>query len=124
MRYRCRRTASADEYSLYRCWLEGSDERGNTWRAEAGYGAPYPVFTVPAGQETTFQFGPPFTVTLKPSPSGPYRPGQVISFQVALAGAEGKTYVFFRNGRRMPAPKMVIRDESGKEIGTYAFQYG
>lgn len=114
----------ADEYSLCRCWLEGSDDQGNTWRAEAGYGAPYPVFTVPAGQETTFEFGPPFTVALVANPSGPYRPGQTISFDTKVTGIDGKTYTFTRNGQRQPAPKMVIRDEAGKEIGTYAFQYG
>ncbi len=89
-----------DEYSLYRCWIEGSDEQGNTWRAEAGYCAPYPVFTVPAGQETTFQFGPPFTVALVANPSGPYRPGQTISFDTKVTGADGKTYTFTRNGQR------------------------
>ena len=114
----------ADEYSLYRCWIEGTDGQGNTWRAEAGYGGPYPVFTVSAGQETTSQFGPPFSVALVASPSGPYRPGQTISFDTKVTGVDGKTYTFTRNGQQMPAPRMVIRDESGKEIGSYAFQYG
>ncbi len=114
----------ADDYSLYLAWIEATDEQGNTWKAQAVTGGPYPKFEVKAGQENHFAFGPPFSVTLKPSPSGPYRAGQVISFQAALASADGKTYVFSRNGQRMPAPKMVIRDESGKEIGSYSFRYG
>jgi len=113
-----------DEYSLYLAWIEGKDEQGNTWKATAVTGGPYPKFEVKAGQENRFQFGPPFKVSLKASPAGPYRAGQVISFQAELAAADGKTYVFTRNDERMPAPKMVIRDDSGKEIGSYAFRYG
>ncbi len=113
-----------DDYSLYLAWIEATDDQGNTWEARAATGGPYPKFEVKAGQENHFAFGPPFSVTLKASPSGPYRTGQVVSFQAALASADGKTYVFSRNGQRMPAPKMVIRDESGKEIGSYSFRYG
>jgi hypothetical protein len=112
-----------DEYSLFRCWVEGKDAQGNTWRA-SGYGETYPVFEVKAGEENRYAFGPPFSASLKASPEGPYRAGQTISFQATFVGAEGKTYLLTRNGEQMPAPKMTIKDESGKELGTYQFQYG
>jgi hypothetical protein len=112
-----------DEYSLYDCWVEGKDAQGNTWRAESGSG-PFAIFRVEAGKENHFQFGPPFSASLKASPEGPYRAGQTIGFEATFVGAEGKTYTLTRNGERMPAPKMVIKDESGKELGTYQFQYG
>jgi hypothetical protein len=112
-----------DEYSLFRCWLEGKDPQGNTWRA-SGYGETYPVFEVKAGEENRFQFGPPFSASLKASPEGPYRAGQTINFQATFVGADGKTYLLTRNGEQMPAPKMTMKDESAKELGTYQFQYG
>jgi hypothetical protein len=113
-----------DQYSLYQSWVEGKDAQGNTWKAQANYGGPYPRFEVKAGEENHFQLGPPFSASLKASPEGPYRAGQTISFQATFAGAEGKTYRLTRNGQDMPAPKMVVKDESGKELGSYQFQYG
>ncbi len=113
-----------DHYSVYLCALEAKDDQGNTWKARAVTGGPYPRFEVKAGQENHYAFGPPFSVALKASPSGPYRAGQVISFDIALKSIDGKTYLFERSGQRMPAPRMVIRDESGKELGSYSFRYG
>jgi hypothetical protein len=114
----------ADEYSLYECRLEAKDAQGNTWKAQAMTGEPYARFEVKPGEDNRFQFGPPFSASLKASPEGPYRAGQTINFQATFVGAEGKTYLLTRNGQQTPAPKMVIKDESGNELGTYQFQYG
>ena len=113
-----------DEYSLYLAWIEATDDQGNTWKADALTGGPYPVFEVKAGQENHFAFGPPFTVSLKASPEGPYRAGQVITFDITLESADGKTYIFSRNGEQQPGPKMVIRDKSGTELWSFTFQFG
>ena len=112
-----------DEYSLFDCWLEAKDAQGNTWRAESGSG-PFTIFRVEAGKENHFQFGPPFKVSLVPGSEGPYKAGQTITFTAQVAGADGKNYRFTRSGQPMPAPKMTMKDESGKELGTYQFQYG
>jgi len=114
-----------DEYSLYLCWVEGKDAQGNTWKAQAGYGGPYPRFEVKAGQENRYAFGPPLSVSLKPSPEGPYRAGQTITFQGNFLGAEGKTYRVSRSDQQIPGPlRMVIKDSSGNEIGSLQLGYG
>ncbi len=114
----------ADEYGLYLSWVEKTDDQGTTWRAQPKHGGPYHTFEVKAGQENHYAFGPPFTVALQASPSGPHRPGQVVTFQLSVTGAEGKKYLSTRDRQPPAAPRMVIRDESGREIGTYAFSYG
>jgi hypothetical protein len=127
-----------DGYSLYLCWAEAKDAEGNTWRAEAVRGGPYPKFEVKAGEENRYAFGPPLSVSLKASPEGSYQPGQTIRLQATIAGAEGKTYVVTRNGgsltgpriflapngEPMIVPKVVLKDESGKEIGSFQMRGG
>ena len=111
-----------DQYRLHLCWMERQDAQGNTWRADALYNGPYPLFQVNVG-ENRYPFGPPFTVSVKPSPEGPYHPGQRIDFAMALTGTEGKLYRLVRNGQQMPGPEMVFRDSSGKEVGSVQFAY-
>jgi hypothetical protein len=128
-----------DQYSLYLCWVEAKDVEGKTWKAEAMTGGPYPRFEVKAGEENRYAFGPPFTVSLKASPEGSYQPGQTIRFQATFTGAEGKIYSLTRDGGPQagprilfasgyagtpPGPKVVLKDESGMEVGSFQMQSG
>ena len=111
-----------DQYRLHLCWVERNDAQGNTWRAESLYNGPYPRFQVNVGENRCL-FGPPFTVSVKPSSEGPYHPGQRVEFAAALTGAEGKWYRLTRNGQQVPGPRTVLRDSSGKEVGSLQFEY-
>jgi hypothetical protein len=113
----------ADGYTVHGCWIERADKDGSTWRAQGG-GDPYPALEVAAGREVQYLCGAPFTAALVATPAGPYRAGMTISFEAKCLGAEGSNYQFTRNGQQQPAPKMTLHDESGKQIGSYAFQYG
>jgi hypothetical protein len=113
-----------DTYSLYLCWAEAKDAEGNTWKAQAMLAGPYPSFEVKAGEENRYVFGPPFGVSLKASPEGPYGAGQTITVLASVVGAEGKNYVLTRGGGPLSAPNVVLKDESGKEISSFQLGYG
>ena len=113
----------ADDYSLLRMWVKRTDEAGLLWEA-SGSRSPGVEFTVREGQETTLAVGIPFTASLQAPSPGPYKAGQTIRFAGRATGTDGKNYQFMRAGERQPAPTMVIRDKAGKQISSYAFQYG
>jgi hypothetical protein len=106
-----------------RCWIIQSDKAGVRWTAE-GSSWPHVRVSLSEGKWTGADFGPPFKAKLLAQPRGPYRPGQQIVFQAEVTGVDGKDYQFTRNGQRQHAPRMVMRDESGNQLGSLAFQYG
>jgi len=106
-----------------RCWITQSDKAGVRWTAE-GSSWPHVRVSRSEGKWTNAEFGPPFKAKLLAHARGPYRPGQQITFGVEVTGVDRKDYVFTRNGQRQRAPRMVIRDESGNQLGSLAFQYG
>lgn len=113
-----------DAYGLYLSSVEAKDAQGNTWKAESFRDGPYPDFQVTAGQENECLFGPPFTVSLEASkawPEGPYQAGMLVVVDAHVTGREGKTYAVTCNGREIPTPTLVLRDESGKVIRSYDF---
>lgn len=112
-----------DDYQVIQCWCNRRDKAGARWVAN-GDGQPYPDLSVREGEKTELEMGEPFQARLVARTRGPYRPGQEITFEAKLTGVDGRDYQFTRDKERQPAPRMVIRDESGKQLGTYAFQYG
>jgi hypothetical protein len=113
----------ADDYEIYRCWCNRRDAAGARWVAD-GSRSPSVQISVREGEETRLTMGQPFAASLVAQTKGPYRAGQQITFEAKLTGADGKDYQFLRDKERQPAPRMVIRDESGRQLGTCAFQYG
>ncbi len=113
----------ADDYGILRWWGTRAADDGVTWQVTGSRTPPTKV-AVRAGEETEVVIGEPFKASLTASGKPPYRWGASISFQAKLAGADDKDYRFQRGNTEMPAPKMVLRDESGKQVGSHAFEYG
>ena len=70
---------------------------------------------------TNLNFGPPLLV--KPNV---YKKKNVVSVGLAITGKAGEHYQsqVRKNGRQMPAPKLKIIDQSGKELASGKFEYG
>jgi hypothetical protein len=113
----------ADDYGILRCWVKRVADDGFKWEA-AGVAQPGARFQVGPGQESALTVGPPFKASLVAQSKAPRRAGMTISFEAKLTGADGKDYRFRRGTTELPPPKMVILNESGKQLGSYAFQYG
>ncbi len=113
----------ADDYRIGMCWVKAVAADGVKWEA-GGSRDPILQAFVREGEETSLAVGPPFTASLaRTTNSSPTR-GGALEVEAQLKGDDGKAYRFLRGAERMPPPKMVIRDEGGKELGNYAFQYG
>jgi len=112
----------ADRYSLYLGKGTRTGKDGSVWNFETTYGGPYPRFEVPAGKESDFRVGPPFTVALKATPDPPYRAGQTIELSATVTGSDSKRYRFKRNGMSCNDVNLVVKDDSGTVLASYTIE--
>lgn len=113
----------ADEYGVLRCWIKTLDAEGNAWEA-SGSTSPAAKVVVREDADVTLTIGPPFAAVLTAASKPPHRRGGNILFNVKVGDAGGKDYTFRRDGLQMRAPRMLFRDEFGRQVGSCAFSYG
>jgi hypothetical protein len=95
------------------------DDKGKVWelRSLANGLETLATITIDQGQEKILLLGPKVAVRVTGEPA----PGAaVMRFYIAFIGRSSERYIpgAFMEGRRPPAPVMVIRDKDGNVIGT------
>jgi len=110
----------AGKYSVQKYIVERGDNKGSKWRAEATLRSKLYALDIAEGAETKADIGEPFVTKLRVSNRG----SRYYYFNHQLTGRLGETLNIRRNGRRPGAPKLWIKNESGRYDRKYSFSYG
>lgn len=78
-------------------------------------------FEIRPGEKASIKIGPPFLIKTTAEWSN-----EKVSIGLNLEGQAGEQYsgVVMKNGRRQPAPRLKIEDETGKVLASGKFEYG
>ncbi len=85
------------------------------------------TLSVSAGKTTEIEAGAPLTVRPSASVAKSEAKGTTVSVALSVTGSAGETYntgSILQGKTRVPAPKAVILDESGREVNSGNFEYG
>jgi len=109
-------------YRIVQCVVQEQGTDGAAWRMANSMGKAGTTVTVVEGQTVQVPCGPPFTAKVSAS-----KQGDAVSFRFDMTGQDGLAYspaTLTRNGQRLGAPKIVIRNEDGQILAQGAFRYG
>jgi tetratricopeptide (TPR) repeat protein len=107
-------------YQVLQATLTRKDDRGRQWELQAAGGESREAVKVVAGKTTELPIGFPVQAQAVSQVRG-----RTVNFSLQMTEATGlPVSSIMVNGARPPAPKLRIKQENGREVGLYAFQYG
>ena len=111
---------AAGKYTVLQMTLTQRDEAGAEWTLTGRSGKEDPLQILP-DQTLQLQIGPPLKARIEVGQTE-----GTASMTFSLVGRGGEVYAggAMKDGKRQPAPKLEILDESGKVLATGTFEYG
>lgn len=105
-------------YRLHACAVEARDAKGNVWKGIGRFPARRDLLI--RRKETIFlDLGPPLKVEAVPQVQD-----DQVEFRLRITGGAGEEYQeIFKNGVRVPPPRLRIAEASGQQVGIYDFSY-
>ncbi len=133
-------------YRLHSVSISGQDEAGRKWTSQGAVNSVKNDIEVAEGETSPFPVGEPFELKIstgKSSDSGKtgflgalagalsgevaesVESGKKMMLSVKIVGAGGETYSrFLVDGKPAEAPRFVVQDGDGNQVGSGQFEYG
>ena len=112
-------TLPEGDYRVYSWEIARNDNKGVEWKLEGSGFPSNKNFVVKADSAANLDIGEPvFSKLDSESKNGAY------SFNQSLSGKSGERISLTKAGRRVPAPKVHIRNKTGKYDRTFTLEYG
>jgi len=112
----------AGRYTALSMELNGTNSLGTRWTlTSSSQTGKLSNFEIRPGEKASIKIGPPFLIKTTADWSN-----EKVSIGLNLEGQAGEQYsgVVMKNGRRQPAPRLKIVDETGKLLASGKFEYG
>jgi len=107
------------QYRIDHWAIERRDDSGINWKVQGSQFSDKGLFSVTEGEETELSIGEPISSTLDIQDRG-----GVHYFRHDLKGKLEEAIQITRNGERIPAPNLHIKNKDGRYDQTFSFRYG
>jgi len=106
-------------YRLHACAVEVKDAQGHVWKGFGRFPSRKGELVIRRKETTFLDLGPPLKVEAVPQVQN-----DQVEFRLHVTGGAGEEYQeIFRNGVRVPPPRLRIAEAPDRQVGLYDFFY-